>query len=132
METIISIKETTFRKYNDDYGFYEGYEITTDRQTIKVGISSQQSCCERFGYFMTEDNLNEYIGANLISITHTDTEMTTKLIKELYLDYDPDTMFITFETNQGSFQFVAYNSHNGYYGHKATIISEQLNIDDIL
>ena len=129
MEIILSIKETTFKKDDDDYESYDGYEIATDKQTIKIGISNGQSCCERFGYFITEDNLDEYIGSDLISISHTDTEMSTKTINELCLYEEPNTMFITFETTKGAFQFVAYNSHNGYYGHSAIIISNQLNMD---
>lgn len=132
MEKILSIKETTFKKHEGDWKSYEGYEITTDKQIIKIGISEDQSCCERFGYFITEDNLNDYVGSDLISISRTDTTMDTKTIEELHLYDEPNTMFITFETTNGSFQFVAYNSHNGYYGHDAVIISEQLNINDTL
>ena len=132
MENILSIKETTFKKDNDDWQSYDGYEITTDKQTIKIGISSEQSCCERFGYFITEDNLREYIGSDLISISQTNTVMDTQTIDKLHLYDAPNTMFITFETTRGAFQFVAYNSHNGYYGHDAIIISEQLNITDYL
>lgn len=132
MEAILSIKETTFRKDENDWDSFAGYEIITDKQTIKIGISEGQSCCERFGYFITEDNLSEYIGSDLISISQTNTVMDTQTIDELHLYDAPNTMFITFETTKGTFQFVAYNSHNGYYGHDAIIISEQLNIEDRL
>ena len=132
MEKILSIKETTFKKKKDDWESYDGYEIVTDKQTIKIGISNKQSCCERFGYFITEDDLIEYIGSGLISISQTDTVMDTKTIGELRLYDEPNTMFISFETTRGTFQFVAYNSHNGYYGHNAIIISEQLNVKDYL
>ena len=132
MEKILSIKETTFKKKKDDWKFYDGYEIVTDKQTIKIGISNGQSCCEQFGYFITEDDLSDYIGSGLISISQTDTAMNTKTIDELDLQEKLNTMFINFETSNGTFQFVAYNSHNGYYGHDAIIISEQLNVKDCL
>ena len=132
MEKILSIKETTFKKEKDDWQSYDGYEIVTDKQTIKIGISNEQNCCERFGYFITEDNLIEYVGSGLISISQTDTAMNTKTIDELHLQEELNTMFINFETSNGTFQFVAYNSHNGYYGHDAIIISEQLNVKDCL
>ena len=80
MEKILSIKETTFKKEKDDWQSYDGYEIVTDKQTIKIGISNGQSCCEQFGYFITEDDLSEYIGSGLISISQTDTAMNTKTI----------------------------------------------------
>ena len=37
MEKILNIKETTFKKNDKDWRNYDGYEITTDRQTIKIG-----------------------------------------------------------------------------------------------
>ena len=132
MENILSIKETTFKKNDNDWRDYDGYEITTDKQIIKIGIDNLQNCCEQWGYFVTEDDLNEYIGANLISISKTDKMLNTERIKELEEDCETYTMFVTFETDNGSFQFVAYNSHNGYYGHDAIIISEQLNVVECL
>ena len=133
MEKILSIKETTFKKNANHWASYDGYEITTDKQVIKIGIGDDQNCCERWGYFITEDNLDEYIGSNLINISHTDMELNTKQLDDLDVCADETrTMFITFETTNGSFQFVAYNSHNGYYGHYAIVISEQLNIEECL
>ena len=37
-----------------------------------------------------------------------------------------DTMFVNFETSSGTFQLTCYNSHNGYYGHDVTVVSNQL------
>ncbi len=41
-------------------------------------------------------------------------------------------MFVNLETNVGLLQFVAYNSHNGYYGHDAVLVSKQLNLTEAL
>jgi hypothetical protein len=37
-----------------------------------------------------------------------------------------EAMFVDIETDRGVLQFVAYNAHNGYYGHKARVQSTQL------
>ena len=118
-EIIIKIEETTFQK-----GRFDGYEITTNKQIIQFGIDNCQRCCESWGYFSSEDNLNEFIGAELLDIQLTDTALNTKKLEGL--SSEDNLMFVTFETNKGFFQLTAYNGHNGYYGHDAVIISQQL------
>lgn len=122
MEKIKSINETT---WGDRYSQYEGYEIITSKQTIRVGISSGQSCCENFGYLTTNDNLQDFIGANLRAIKIVDQAL--KIVVPLSDLYEGGAMFVNFETSKGVMQLVAYNSHNGYYGHEAVLISQQLN-----
>ena len=39
---------------------------------------------------------------------------------------------ISWRAYDGYLQFVAYNSHNGYYGHEAVLISKQLNYEEDL
>lgn len=126
MEKIIRIEETTFKVNEDSYGAMDGYQIITDEQTIKLGIDNGQSCCENWGYFMSEDNLEEFEGAGLIDIQLTDTQLETK---EINIDemYEGDGMFVNIITSKGLLQFVAYNQHNGYYGHSSCVISSQLN-----
>lgn len=123
-EIIIKIKETTFQKGRDKF---DGYEITTNKQIIQFGIDDCQRCCESWGYFSSEDNLNEFIGAELLDIQLTDTALNTKKFEEQGLSTNfLDTMFVTFKTNKGLFQLTVYNEHNGFYGHDAVIISQQL------
>mgnify|MGYP006374940981 FL=1 len=131
MEKILRIEETNFKTKENDWNSYEGYKIITDKQTIKLGISNEQSCCERSGYFMSEDDFSEFIGANLIDLAITDTCLNTKKLEEEEL-YEPDLMFVNLNTDKGLLQFVAYNSHNGYYGHSAVVVSEQLNHEEVL
>jgi len=131
MEKILRIEETNFKTKENDWNSYEGYQIITDKQTIKLGISDGQSCCERSGYFMSEDDFSEFIGANLIDLAITDTCLNTKKLEEEEL-YEPDLMFVNLNTDKGLLQFVAYNSHNGYYGHSAVVVSEQLNHEEVL
>ena len=54
------------------------------------------------------------------------------MIEELeYLD-SGGAMFVNLETSEGLLQFVAYNAHNGYYGHEAVLVSKQLNHEERL
>ena len=69
-EKILKIEESYF-KYEEIYSM-EGFKVTTDKQEILVGISSYQSCCENFGYFMTNDNIDDFVGASLNSVRITD------------------------------------------------------------
>jgi len=124
MEKILRIEECI------NYNGKDGYLIITDKQTIMVGISNEQCCCENWGYLMSEDNLDDFNGAILISISSVDNELKSNMIEE---DLDEgEAMFINFETSAGLLQFVAYNSHNGYYGHSAVCVSKQLNIEEYL
>lgn len=131
METIVKIEETTFKKTKDDWSSFDGFVINTDKQVIKLGIENGHSCCENWGYFMTEDDLKEFEGAKLMSVTLTDTALKTKELEDEYVEVD-ECMFVNLNTDKGLLQFVAYNSHNGYYGHEAVVISETLNHEEYL
>ena len=97
------------------------------QETIQIGISNGQSCCESFGCIITNDETKEFIGAELKSLAIVDTALNNKKIEELeYLD-SGGAMFVNLETSEGLLQFVAYNAHNGYYGHEAVLVSKQLN-----
>jgi hypothetical protein len=132
MEKILRIEETNFKTKKGSCGGYDGYQIITDQQTIQIGISDGQACCESFGCIITNDETKEFIGAELLGISITDTALNNKKIEEIeYLDCG-DAMFVNLETSEGLLQFVAYNSHNGYYGHDAVLISKQLNYEEFL
>lgn len=148
METILSIEEFEDhgRIYDDDahdFTGMSGFVIRTTEQEIKLGIQNEQDCCESFGYFFCNDNVQEFVGAQLRTVKLTDTALNTKMMWEhldpwyvtddinKYLD-DGEIMFVTLETDRGDLQFVAYNSHNGYYGHEARVTSKQLNHDQVL
>jgi len=131
MEKILRIEETTFKTTEKDYSGYEGFQVITDEQTIKVGISSGQCCCENYGYMTTNDDLKEFEGADLISIEVVDKALNKKLIEQDNFE-EEEAMFVNFNTSVGVMQLVAYNSHNGYYGHDAVLISKQLNESESL
>lgn len=95
----------------------DGYEVKTTDHRYLVLIDNGQSCCESWGYLSTEDNLQEFVGADLLDVELTDTSLKTEPIEELeYID-EGGVQFVTFKTSRGDFQLAVYNGHNGYYGH---------------
>lgn len=105
-----------------------GFEVKTTEQVIRLAINNLSSCCESWGYFWCNDKPQDFVGAIVHGISLTDTALNTKTIADKGADEraDGDIMFVNIDTNKGVLQFVAYNSHNGYYGHTATIESKQL------
>jgi len=123
-EKILKIEEKEFGLEGSSY-YYDGFIITTDKQVIKMGIESGQSCCENYGYFMTNDNVEDFIGSSLLSVNVVDKSLNITKLESLEL-MEAITMFVNFETDIGTLQFTAYNEHNGYYSHGAVIESKQL------
>lgn len=131
---------TAIEKYEGEwpgcYGGREaGFQITTTEQTITLAIDDEASCCESWGYFLTEDDPSKFIGAELRGVMLTDTNRSSRKFvtgwdaeygdDDVHLD-DGNVMFADIETDRGILQFVAYNAHNGYYGHKARVSSKHL------
>lgn len=119
---IHSIEEVTFGKENSAWYSYEGYEIVLDGgQKIKMGIDNGQSCCENWGYIISEDDLSQFIGAEYFGIEAVGQALEHVEIKGVY---EGGIMFININTSAGVLQFVAYNEHNGYYSHQAVVIED--------
>ena len=101
------------------YGEYDGYKITTEKTEYLILIDNGQCCCESWGYFVSEDDINDYIGKDLIDVALTDKALNNKKLKESgYYDDCGGIQFVDFKFSDGSvLQFAVYNAHNGYYGH---------------
>jgi hypothetical protein len=128
MSKILEIKEVdNICLSNGDWDQnYEGYIVKTEDKEYKVLISNSQSCCESFGYLQSEDDLAEFIGAELFSVQTTDVGLVKG---ELEYGYeDGDIMFVDFNTSKGTFQLAVYNAHNGYYGHGIIITTDEKEI----
>jgi hypothetical protein len=111
-----------------EFSRFDGYEVVTTEQTIRLLIDNSQSCCETWGYFWCNDNPQEFVGAEVRGVSVTDTALNTKKLDEKDCN-DRDEggiMFVNIDTDRGVLQFVAYNSHNGYYGHVACVECKQL------
>lgn len=94
VETIKEIK-----KRDDDQ---LGYEITTDQQVIQLLISNNSSCCEQWGVITTEDDISDFVGANLLFISLVDADYNThSLIKknDLYSE-EVEAVFVDVETDK--------------------------------
>lgn len=114
----------------------EGYKIVTDHHELLILIDDQSSCCESWGYIQSEDDLSDYIGAQLSGIQLTDTALSSEAVTKAVGEYGVDSggiQFVDLVTNRGKFQLAVYNSHNGYYGHGIVVAVDNSPIlEDIL
>lgn len=126
MEKIIKIE-----KVDDNSGL--GYLFTTDQQVISILIDNGSSCCESWGMICTEDDIEYFINAEILSLSVVDEQSFKRPLLLSYMSYSGlYCMFFNIETNKGVLQFVTYNQHNGYYGHSVVIKSNQLNHQEVL
>ena len=128
MEKIVEIKDY---EEKEGYSNVAGFEVLTTDQSIKLYIDNESSCCEKWGYFWCNDNPQDFIGAELCSVSLTDTALNEAQMKANDLNpndkwFEGSVMFVNLETDKGTLQFVAYNKHNGYYGHEAKVQCTQL------
>lgn len=101
---------------------YDGFIITLEDDTqIKMGISNGQSCCEQWGYLISEDSLEQFIGAEYHGVEVVNEKLETVSMHNMY---EGSCMFVNIKTSEGVVQFVAYNEHNGYYGHQAVVVED--------
>lgn len=135
-ELIVEIKE--YRGEQDGLGVEAGFQIVTNAQTITLAIYDEPSCCESWGYLLSEDDTGKFVGAELRGIRITDTNRSQRRFTTDWNDDDAEhldagnVMFVDIETDLGVLQFVAYNAHNGYYGHEARVSSRQLTHSEVL
>ena len=134
MEKIIEIKDYEAK---EGYINVAGFEVVTDKQSIKLYIDNELSCCETWGYFWCNDNQQDFIGAKLRAVSLTDTALNEAQMKANDLNpnekwFQGGVMFVNIETDKGTLQFVAYNEHNGYYGHEARVQCTQLTHAEVL
>ena len=106
--------------FNAIYGSdtMDGYRVTTDTNKILVLISNGQSCCENWGYFSSESDMSQFVGAELLEVNLTDVALNKERVEESgYYDDQGGIQLVDFVTTNGVFQLAVYNAHNGYYGH---------------
>lgn len=68
-----------------------------------------QSCCEH-RYMRTDDNLDEYVGAQLMGAEIKDAPC----VDDRYGVHE--IQFLEVQTDRGVFTMASHNEHNGYYG----------------
>jgi hypothetical protein len=69
-----------------------------------------QSCCES-RYMTTDDELDTFVGAKVVSLDAVDGPTEEGEYGEPH-----DQMFVKLETTAGTITMVTHNEHNGYYG----------------
>lgn len=127
---------TAITPYEGHEGYHKeaGFQVRTNEQLITLAIEDESSCCEQWGYFLSEDDIAKFVGSDLLGVSITDMNLTSHSFipgdgvddkNAIHLD-EGDTLFVNIETTEGKLQFAAYNAHNGYYGHKARVSSLQL------
>lgn len=113
-----------------NYGARDGWIIETSEQRIYVTIGAHDDCCASHGQICSEDDVSPFFGAELIKIEIVNTALNSVEWDKKTGSLDAgDAMFVNFETSKGTFQLSVYNSHNGYYGNAACVISKQLNVE---
>jgi hypothetical protein len=111
-EVILSIGEFS-NEAND------GFRVVTSKQTIEIGISNDQQCCESWGYFSTPDDTEYFEAATLLGINTVESDESDGYGGKF-------TQFVNIETDRGQLQLAVYNAHNGYYGHSIYITSNDV------
>jgi len=105
----------------------DGYQIDTSEHRYYLLIENGQCCCENWGYFASNNNFEEFIGKNLLSVELTDLALNTKAVDDSgYYDDAGGIQFVNFRMSDGSvLQFAVYNAHNGYYGHDIVFLEDE-------
>jgi len=102
------------------YSTRTGLLLETDKGEIKILISSDQSCYEKFGalFFDTPDDPIKHIGARLLEVKKI------SIPNNEYVEYGLDEggeVQLRITTSKGYLQFAIYNAHNGYYAHSGLV-----------
>lgn len=117
-----SMINVAFGGYQD----MDGYKVVTEDHEMAVLIDNGQSCCESWGYFSSDDDLQQYIGAELKEVNLVDVALNVKKVEDNganFLD-EGGIQFVNFVTDKGTFQLAVYNVHNGYYGHGIVVAKD--------
>ena len=111
---------------------YDGYRIVTNKFIFLVLIDNDQVCCEHWGYVTSEDELDRFIGKELMGLRLTDTALASvelAMQKKGFVSssgcdvfFEGGVQFVDFITRAGTFQLAVYNAHNGYYGHSIMVL----------
>jgi hypothetical protein len=141
---ILAINE--LENYKIENTRYRGYEVVTEQEKIYVLIDSDLQCCESFGYMSTNDDITEFIGAELLDVELTDISLNPILIEKNtsddFTDDFEDIQFVNFITTKNVdkssslcnqvdiLQLVVYNYHNGYYSHDIKVIRNNYSLFD--
>ena len=130
IKNIEEVKIMTGKKYEE---YSDGFKISTSYHNIYILIDSETECCENHGCIMSEDDITDFIGAEILNIYMTDHKLKSYDLTyqideddEYELCYKDYAMFINVDTSNGPLQFVKYNLYDGTYGHDILIKCEHI------
>lgn len=115
--TIISITEEEW-----NFSRFEGFLIETTKGQIKVGIDKKCGC-GRAGYFITNNDINDFIGGKIVDIKVVDGCINVQKLEKIAPFINGDVLFVNIETDRGVLQFTVYNQGK-YCAHKAFVCSD--------
>ena len=91
-------------------------------------ITSGAECCEDFGYFSRPDDIEDFIGAELLKIEIVRSDCSVEEVESHSQVFQADEVqLVNFVTNLGVFQLAVYNVQDGWYGHKVTFVEDKDN-----
>ncbi len=121
-DIILEINEVKDYCDTNPYTKYDGFEIKTSQQTVKLLVENVQSCCEDFNTIISPKvSFYSFVGSEIINVKYSnkkDFEEFPSMIRN-----DSDTQYVTIEimTSNGPFYLIGYNHHNGYYSHECIV-----------
>jgi len=98
-------KTITALSLGDDDALHFAFD---DGSKIKL-FDDGQSCCES-RYMRTDDNLADYVGAQLLGAEIKEAPSVPAKYEE------HEVQFLEVRTSKGCFTMASHNEHNGYYG----------------
>lgn len=112
----------------NQWGREAGYRVVTTEQVVTLAIDSETWYCEDWGYVLHGDPA-QHVGAELRGVAISDTNRTGREFTHPQRGpgpWEPHVLLVDVETDRGTLQFAAFNSHDGDYAHRAHIRSRQL------
>jgi hypothetical protein len=64
------IEEIRSYEEGEDWCKEAGFQVVTNEQVITLAIDDFASCCEEWGYFLTEDDTDKFVGSGSFAGCH--------------------------------------------------------------
>ena len=97
---------------NNDYEWL-GYRVRTEGKEIVIKISKPQLCCESYGVYCSQKRIGDIIGGEISNV-----KLYERVGDDNRYFAREKSMIVEINTDKGSFEFIIYCEHNGYYAHE--------------
>ena len=138
-ERILSV-EHVVDEIHDRGDLFDGYKITTTRQTIRVLVSSGCYCCENSGTAWLHPRDTDVTGARVLSVgwgRKVDESLQVESLDDAPAHWEEEEeaprrgrrgnvkelnyAVVDIRTDAGLVQMVGFNEHNGFYPHSVFV-----------